>query len=1237
MRIIKNRCPWLATIFAGLLCFPMPVEAQTQEEEPALVIKTRVYEAGGAAGAITLTLGATEDGYIDVDAGLGPMEYEITRATLDSETGSFVGTDITCNVTKEGTVKIYGDASKIDLLSARECYLTDVQIDKLTNLEILDLANNELTGLDLSGLNALQYISVSNNPFNVKPLLIGGNKPELTILDMGRIECLDPSFNLSDYPALMSFDAWANKGLTHLDPTGCPELRKISIDSTPVESLDVTKNTKLNILNISETRIRNIDLSQNPYLNQFYCDHMSGSVNTGVRLEKLDVTNNPNLVYLFASGNGFTDLDVSKNPHLTDLYVNNNHLTSIDLSNNTALFNLSLRNNDFTFATLPLPNDEWDYYAYKQNDMQVAKTQKVGSVIDLSDKVLREGTVTTAALYRTSESNPNSLVALSNDYYTYADGKITLLKAVSDSVYVAFANDAFPESAFGYYPLCTNKFKVKSEADYGKDDKVITFSAPVMSSDGTPIEFGLGMYGATPGTPKKFYVDYGRGKVEYTATSESAPAVRNVAGGVTNSGTVTVYVPEGELVSAFDMEDITLNSIDFSAARSLKTLRLVNSGIYGSDNIDLSWNRLLKSLVLTGNHFPSLNIRGANDVYQKNMLFDIDLSNNELTSVTLNDMRTIRNLNLSHNKLTELSLKDADNMLTLDVSDNSLETVNINYCTLMTSLKLSHNRVSSIVLPARISLEELHCEYNALNFTTLPVIDGLSIYSYAPQNDITIAKIGPGCNLSMYNIEEAPTSFVWKKADGTLLQKTYDYDEENGVTHFHSPIVGSKVYCEMRNPKFEGLTLRTTEIEAAAMPTNVVASFVTTANQSGEIILRAAADNTPLYIDWSGTQADLTEYIVGTSPVSVSATSRQGATVRVYSYDEDCGLTVFSVGGLSLSSIDAAKLDKLALFGVQNAGLTEDNVVWPESPGLIELRLAGNRFSDLDLTRYPRLYDLDLGNNSFTSFDASAYPGLELLSISNNRLTSFKSDNKNLWHLDLTGNMLTEIDLSRLPAMNQISLAHNRLSSVDVSAMKSLNVLYLNNNMFRPSTLPLNRYTLYTYGNQAPIQTEVVDGKVDLSSEAVINGKETVYRWFVDVPALDEEGNLVGEELYIDEEYSLDNGVTSFVAPIDNVMCVLANDEFPNVYFHTNLMDIKTVGGVDDITADGDSAIELRIDGNDLTISASSALPVRLIGMNGILLRSASTGADGTCVISGIAHGAYIVTVGNSAYKLMVK
>lgn len=1234
MRTIKNKCLWLAVLLGAFMCLPLQLSAQTEDEEPILVIKSRVNEASDGAGAITITLGATENGYIDVDFGYGLTEYEITQATLDSETGSFNGTNITCTAPKDGIVKVYGDASKIDLLSASECYITEVQLDKLTNLEILDLSKNELGQLDLTPLTKLQYISLSNNSFNVKPLVIGANKPDLLILDMGRMDNLDPAFNLSDYPALMSFDAWANKGLTKLDPTGCPELRKISIDSTPVETLDVTKNTKLNILNISETKIKNIDVSKNTYLNQLYCDHMSNNTNADTRLEKLDVTNNPNLVYLFASGNGFTELDVTKNPELQDLYVNNNKLTTIDLSNNTKLFNLSIRNNNFTFATLPLPNDSWGYYAYKQNDMPVAKSQKVGTVLDFSDKVLRDGTVTTVNLYKTSEVNPSELTALGSDYYTYADGKVTLLKAVSDSVYVAFANDAFPESAFGFYPLSTNKFKIKSEADYGQDDKAITFSAPVMSSDGTPITMGIGIHGASATTPKKFYVDYGKGKVEYTATTEEAPAAPNVTGGATNSGTVTVYVPEGELVSAFDMENITLNSIDFSGSHSLKTLRLVNAGIYGSDNINLRWNRLLESLVITGNHFSSLNIRGVNDIYQKNLLFDIDLSNNELTAVTLNDLRTIRNLNLSNNKLTELSMKDADNLLTLDLSNNQLDNVNVNYCTLMTKLNVAHNKISEIVLPTEISLKELHVEYNALDFSTLPVIAGLEKYTYNPQNDIAIAKIGPGCDLSKYNIEGSATSYTWKKTDGTALTRGTDYDEAGGVAHFHEPIIGKKIYCEMTNPKFEGLVLKTTEIEAAAMPTNVLATFVTTADQTGSLILRASEGNTPIYIDWSGTQADLKEYMVTDAPASYSVRSTKGATVRVYTYAETNNLTVFSIDGLTLASIDASKLKNLALFGVLNAGVTAENITWPEAPNLTEMRLSGNQLTDVDLTRYTKMYQLDLSKNQFTTFDASKYPELQELSLANNQLTSFKADNAKMWGLYLSDNQLTDIDLSKLPDMNQITLSYNRLSRIDVSPMTRLNVLYLDHNMFKPSTLPLNTYTLYTYANQDPIDISVSgDGVVDLSTEAVINNKQTTYRWFIDMPTVDEEGNLVGEELYVDDEYLLSNGVTAFTRPVDNVMCVMTNDEFPKAFFYTTFIDVKTTG-IKNVTADGNE-ISIDIDGSDITVTAAKDTAVRLVGINGALVRSAKT-AGGTCTLSGVARGAYILTVGATAYKIAI-
>ncbi len=1231
METIKERCLWLATLVGAFLCLPLTMEAQT-EDEPAMVIKTRVYEASDGTGSITLMLGATEDGYIDVDCGYGAIESEISQAYFDAETGTLKGTYISCNVSREGIIKIYGDASKIDVFVASECYLTEVEMDKLTNLEILDVSNNELTRLDLTRQSKLQSINVSGNPFNVKPLLIGGNKPSLMILDMGRITGLDPSFNLSDYPALVTFDAWANTGLKTLDPTGCPKLSKLSIDSTPVETLDVSQNKELTILNISDTRITDIDLSHNTYLTQFYADHMSGSVNSDVRLHSLDVTKNPNLVYLFASGNGFTELDVTNNGYLQDLYVNNNRLTSIDLTNKPNLLNLSIRNNNFTFATLPLPNEEWLSYAYKQNEMPVAKCQRVGTVIDLSDKVLREGTVTTATLYRTNESNPSELTALSNDYYTYADGKVTLLKPVADSVYVAFTNDAFPESAVGFYPLCTNKFMVKSEADYGQDNKLITFYAPAASSDGTTVRFGLGIYGASEQNPKKFYVDFGRGKQEFTATSEDAPSAPN-ANGVTY-GNVQIYVPEGELLTAFDMEGVTLNSIDLTAARQLRTLRLVDAGLYGSDNINLGWNSALRSLVLTGNHFTSLNIRGVNDAYQKNLLGDIDLSNNELTSVTLNDMQTIHHLCLSKNRLTELSLKDADNMLTLDLSDNMLETVDVNYCTQMTRLNVAHNRVSSIVLPAETSLRELHCECNALDFNTLPVIPGLETYTFIPQNDITISKIGPGVDLSGYNLEAAPTTYTWKKADGTPLQKGTDYTEESGVTHFLSSIVGSKVYCEMTNPEFEGLTLRTTQIEAAAMPTNVIASFVTTADQTGTIILRSEADNTPIYIDWSGTEADLTEYQVGTSPQSFSVTSHRDATVRVYTYSETNNLTVFSLGGLSLASMDASRLTNLALFGVQEAGLTEDRITWPAAENLIELRLSGNSFSNIDLTRYAHLYDLELNRNRLTTFDASRYPNMQLLSLAGNSLTSFTADNAMIWHLDLGSNQLSEVDLTRLPAMNQMSLINNKLSHIDLSGMKHLNVLYLDQNLFRPSTLPLNNYTLYTCANQAPLEIEAVDGVVDLSSEALINGKETVFRWFIDTPTLDENGELVGEELFIDDEYLLDHGVTTFTRPVDHVICVITNEEFPNTYFYTTFIDVKTTG-IDHVAADA-NGIAISVNGNDVTVNAALDTDICLIAADGVLTRKAHT-VDGTCTLRGIGHGAYILLAGNKAYKIMVK
>ena len=151
----------------------------------------------------------------------------------------------------------------------------------------------------------------------------------------------------------------------------------------------------------------------------------------------------------------------------------------------------------------------------------------------------------------------------------------------------------------------------------------------------------------------------------------------------------------------------------------LQELHLTNTQM---KSIDLGWNRCLQVLEITGNDFDSLNIRGANDAFQKNLLQTINLSNNKLTKVTLNDNYTIHHLNLSHNLLTELSFKDGDMMESINVSDNLLTSINLDYCTILKELNIANNHISSIAMPAEHLLNSVHCEGNELSFTTLPYI-----------------------------------------------------------------------------------------------------------------------------------------------------------------------------------------------------------------------------------------------------------------------------------------------------------------------------------------------------------------------------------------------------------------------------------------------------------------------------------------------------------------------------------
>ena len=290
-------------LLAVIVLAMMPFVANAQDTaKPIVTFRTNIYETHGTSNAFSLVLGATDSCYMDVDCGFGLSEYEVVPAIFDDGSGSITGTYVECTVSKDGIVKIYGDADKLDYINASGCYIEWIEFAEGVELDILDLSHNELKRLDLTNQTKLRALYLSDNTFTAEtPLVIGANKPDLYILELSIIGHMDPNFNLSDYPNMMSFDGYHNVSLTQIDPTGCPYLQRLTLDVTNISSIDVSKNPNLLILNVSETKVTSIDVSKNKYLRELYCSHI-GAYNNSYKIEKLDVTNNPNLYYLFCGG-----------------------------------------------------------------------------------------------------------------------------------------------------------------------------------------------------------------------------------------------------------------------------------------------------------------------------------------------------------------------------------------------------------------------------------------------------------------------------------------------------------------------------------------------------------------------------------------------------------------------------------------------------------------------------------------------------------------------------------------------------------------------------------------------------------------------------------------------------------------------------------------------------------------------------------------------------------------------
>lgn len=1152
--------------------------------EPAITFHSSAFTEVGEGNLSSFLLGTVNAAEYTVVDAQGERTVEFVPAGFDASSGSFTGSWIQIKVPESGEVKVYGDPANIDVLVAEGIYITTVEMPEVTNLEILQLQHNALKELDLTPYTKLQAIYLSDNPFTAAtPLKIGAPKNDLQILEIDIVDHLDQSFNLSDYPAMVAFDGYHNMDLYNVDPTGCPNLQSLSVEMTPCSTLDVSQNPLLESLNISESRITTIDISANPRLKYFFAGHESGTINGGYRLQSLDLTHNPALQRVNVSGNYLGVLDFSANPALQSLSAKRNGLKSLDLSANPDLVSVNVMDNDMDFATLPAPGQNWVEYFYRQNPMPVARSIQEGSTVDLASRVLRNGTQTIARVWRMHYDREPEI--LDESLYSYADGKVTFPQAIADSVYVEFANSLLDE-----YTLVSTPFMVKAVGDFGKPSRILTMT----SAGSEQISFSVGMQGSTPQAPKTFYVDFGDGELKefHTGITAGRPATPTVTGQPT--GQVAIYIPENEILTSLSIDGMPLSSINLTAATELVDLSVTDCGLY---DIDLRYNRCLRSLDVSGNNLTVLELQGIYGSYEKNVLTDIRAARNKISSFHSIATRATIALDLSDNQLTEITLKDYDSLRQLNLARNLLTGIDLTYMLSATDIDLSGNSLVSVTPCATNVAENFNLSDNNLSYGTLPVPAEMGAnYIYAPQKPIEIATEAPMVNLAEYAVTVSgnPTELVWRKADGTRLAEGSDYSEHDGLTTFLRDDLG-KVYCELLNASFPAMTgndaLRTTETTVTGRPTHLVASFKTVNfTERQPSIIFAASQPTQLYIDWKGDGSELAGYNVETTYIEYPIDAiYPNADVKIYAVDAatPASITVFSIYNLILDDVDLTPMTGAYSINLGETGLDETKLKMPVCPGLGELNLEGNSFTSYPYSAdYPNLVMLNMASNRIKTFDMKEVPSVGYLVLSNNQLTSLDIDSDNVWSVAADCNDIDNVSFTNAPMLEQLMLQSNSLEQLDIEPVRNtLRALSIVDNRFTFATLPVKddypMLNVYYYGNQAPMQVVCQDGKVDLSSQAMVGETETQFAWYVGVPEYDPEtGMIVGELLEKGVDYELTGGVTNFLKqPAGQVLCVMTNGEFPNLTLITDLIDVR-LSSVEGVAADSQGEVEVySIDG----------------------------------------------------------
>lgn len=271
---------------------------------------------------------------------------------------SVLGDSVRCLITDKGhelrSLTVPDECKSLEGIQ-RFTSLTDLDVSRCMNLTELNLTGCEklrdlnvgsvpLSGLNLSGLSNFERLTDGRAITGTIDLSGTGIK-SLTNYSEGHAAA---EIILDNCKNLTSIDLWKCNNLTKLSLTGCSSLASVICrNSDSLTSIDLSSSTELTYLSFSDlsiltdvnlsannklesieictTALTDLDISDKPNLTRIEC---YGNEN----LEKLVITNCPELEFLDCNGCSLETLNVGSCSKLRSLYCDQNWLTSLDVA-----------------------------------------------------------------------------------------------------------------------------------------------------------------------------------------------------------------------------------------------------------------------------------------------------------------------------------------------------------------------------------------------------------------------------------------------------------------------------------------------------------------------------------------------------------------------------------------------------------------------------------------------------------------------------------------------------------------------------------------------------------------------------------------------------------------------------------------------------------------------------------------------------------------------------------------